>query len=112
MKFVKYTKPKAQQQLKLAGIVGVSMMLFVTGCSTSKRSQVIAKHQAIPEPDVGIPAIQVNRNGSGDPVEFGNVITRTNAMINQVSTADTNNVIICEIPDEGFFISNKGHKGD
>ncbi len=54
MKIKRDTKRKTRKQMMLAGTVGVTILVFVAGCSTSKRSRAMAQQQTIHEPNVGL----------------------------------------------------------
>ena len=93
--------------MRLARAVGVICLVFVAGCSTSRRSQAVAIYKNILEPNIDIPAILLELDDTGDPVELENIITYTIAATNQDPVPNTNIVVICEIPVEEELISFK-----
>ena len=65
MKIKGDTKRKTRKQIMFAGTVGVTILVFVAGCSTSKRSQAMAKQQTIHEPNVGLVTEVTQMSGAG-----------------------------------------------
>ena len=54
MKIKGDTRRKTRKQMMLAGTVGVTILVLMAGCSTSKRSRAVAKQQTVHEPNVGL----------------------------------------------------------
>ena len=94
----RHTIRKSQKQMRLAGAVGVICLVFVVGCSTSRRSQAMALYKNILEPNIDIPAILLELDDTGEPGEIENIIIYTIAAINQDSVPNTNIVATCQIP--------------
>lgn len=107
VKTKRHTIRKSQKQMMLARAVGVICLVFVVGCSTSRRSQAMALNKNILEPNIDIPAILLELDDAGEPVEIENTITYTIAAINQGPVPNTNIVVICDIPVEEELISFK-----
>ena len=79
------------------------------------RSSVTAKAECAADVDdatatviLGIPAILLELIDSGDPAEIGNTVTYTVTATNQGSAADSNIVIVCNIPAGLEYLSSDG----
>lgn len=93
--------------MRLARAVGVICLVFVAGCSISRRSQAMAIYKNILEPNIDIPTILLEFDNADESVEIENIITYKIAAINQDAVPNTNIVVTCEIPVEEELISFK-----